>query len=533
MNRHLLPRVLPIFIALVPAHVLASAAFASADGVIAYPRPSIYQPSATFALRAGDLDIPVIAYSKQYDYTVFALSVGSCRLQLVRLDGKPIEKASISPMKLGIAWHKSGSMLSFTVGKPVYLIVQVDNLRKLVIAIDPPETDRPAPRGSGIYNVTAPPYLADATGRASCTVAIQKAIDDAGKDPQLHGIVYFPTGVYGATNIRLVSNVSLYLEPGAVLRCAGERDQFAVLFRKDSQNRKGTWFIYTGDGAANVRIFGRGTIDGNGKQFIKTLNFLNHLVVPLNCSNFTMDGPVLRESGLWGTVIANSNHVTLRNCKHFNMLDQGEDDCIDVCDSQDVNIDRSIAISLDDPYSCKTWTDGTDITSHWSGPAQPNRHIVFDDCFAWTRCFAFKIGAGVFQPQDDITFRNGVVYDAAHGIGISDSYGSADLRRVLFDSIDIERTSCNNLGRSWARFVIDRRKDPTEGGNVQDIVLHNIRVRDAGTMPVPVEGLAANRMIRRLTFSEIYMPGRSKPASTLEEIGVTATQFADGISVKP
>src|SRR5207237_4344895 len=140
----------------------------------------------------------------------------------------------------------------------------------------------------------------------------------------------------------------------------------------------------------------------------------------------------------------------------------------------------------------------------------PNRNIVFDDCVAWTRCFAFKIGAGVWQDQENIVVRNGVVYDSAHAIGISHSYGSGDVRNVVFDSIDVERNTMTNLGRSWARFVIDprpRKSDGGEGGSVFGVVVRNINVRDPGTDEVPITGLNDQKRIVGVPLEGIGMRG--------------------------
>ena len=187
---------------------------------------------------------------------------GACRLEVTRLDGKNIKRCGISPQK-NLAGAVSGAKLSFAVAKPVYLIVAIDDLRTLVIAIDPPETNKPPAKGRGIYNVTTSAYNADPTGKTPSTTAIQKAIDDAGKDADKKGIVYVPDGVYRVSELRLPSDVSLYLESGAVLRLAGTRDELKKRFHKKSRNADGTWMIYTADGASNVRIFGRGTLDGD------------------------------------------------------------------------------------------------------------------------------------------------------------------------------------------------------------------------------------------------------------------------------
>ena len=201
--------------------------------------------------------------------------------------------------------------------------------------------------------------------------------------------------------------------------------------------------------------------------------------------------------------------------------------------SQNVLVQRSIAISLDDPYSTKTWAPQTDLTRQWSGQFQANRNIRFDDCLSWTRCFAFKIGAGVWTPQENITVRNCVVYDSAHAIGISHSYGSADVRNVTFDTIDVERNSMTNLGRSWARFVIDPRKpDAGKGGGIENVTVRNATVRDPGTDRVPINGLSEDKKINGVVFEKIYMPGQSDPARSLEEIGAGDRRFAEGVVVR-
>src|SRR5438094_4036194 len=139
------------------------AAWAKPAAVTAYPLPAVYGASRTFSLKANGTDVPVIAFSDQYDYAVFSAGDGDCKLEVARTDGKTIEHHSISPLKLRLAGTASRNHLTFSIDQPAYLIVSVDNLRKLVIAIDPPEADKPAASGEHIYNVAAPAYGADRT----------------------------------------------------------------------------------------------------------------------------------------------------------------------------------------------------------------------------------------------------------------------------------------------------------------------------------------------------------------------------------
>src|SRR5437773_10231395 len=136
--------------------------------------PSIYEASPDDSLSANGKSVPVIGFDKEYDYATFALGDGPCTLEMIRLDGKPVERHAITPMKLKLPSKAAGSKLSFSVSEPKYLIVQLHGVtKKLVIAIDAPETDKPGPQGQGVFNVTSAPYSADATGATPATDAIQ------------------------------------------------------------------------------------------------------------------------------------------------------------------------------------------------------------------------------------------------------------------------------------------------------------------------------------------------------------------------
>src|SRR5439155_9443724 len=118
-------------------------------------------------------------------------------------------------------------------------------------------------------------------------------------------------------------------------------------------------------------------------------------------------------------------------------------------------------------------------------------------------------------------------------VGISHSYGSANVRNVLFDTIDVERNSMTNLGRSWARFVIDPRKaGGGSGGGVYDVRIRNINVRDAGTDAVPVIGLSDDKAVENLVFENIRMPGRPAAASKRADGGVPDPRCAPGVTVE-
>jgi hypothetical protein len=491
--------------------------------IYTYPLPSIYQQSTVFKLEAGGVSIPVVAYNPKYDYAEFSISAGQTLITISLPYGTPVNSYRISPQKLSINAIKKGNQLQFTLEKDEYLIVRINQLKELVIAADGEEKNKPEPAGKGIFNIEAAKYNADAFGKTLATKALQQAIDDAAAYP--NGIVYVPSGVYAIGNIDLKSHTNLYLEGGAVLLFTGNPKDYTVHAYKTSQKRNITWWIRTDSGAHDIKIYGRGTIDGNGKYATDVGNIGNHILAIMCTDDFVFDGPIVRNSGAWGIIPARSKNVTFKNFKLFNRLDMGENDCMDVIESEHVLVKHGIGISLDDPFSTKTWEQSTDLCKNWPGTPQPQNDVVFEDLIAWTYCYAYKIGQGVFQPQSHISFKNCVVYDAAVGIGVHHKWGTAAVDHVLFDHIDIEKISHQNDDNSnWADFFIQHANKAA--GSITDVTVSNINVYDAGTSRGKIKGVDVSNQVQNITFKNISMPGLAYPAKTLQELKMTDTAYA-------
>jgi polygalacturonase len=514
------------------ANLAALPASVHAATISSYALPSIYSASTMYGLKVDATTIPVVSYTGDYDYAHFSMS-GSATIEITAIGQASITSYSISPKKLNLTGTTSGNKLTFTVSGDEYLIVKINGQRSLVIAADPAETNKPASSGTGIYNVKSSPYSADSTGASMATTAIQNAINDAANYAGGQGIVYVPAGIYKAGNLQLKSDVALYLEGGAVLLFTGVASDYTVNWHKDSQNRDITWWLYTPTGADNVKIYGRGTIDGNGKYATTTNNFASNIIVPIGTTNFTFDGPLIRDSGSWAVTPARSNDLTLKNLKIFNRLDMGENDGIDVNESQNVLVQHGIGIGLDDPYTTKTWDQTTDISLDWPGSPEIVSNVVFDDLISWTICYGFKVGQGMRQNQTGVTFKNGVVYDAAVGIGIDHKYGVGALSDVTFDNIDIEKLSySNDSNRTWALFAI-RNGDGFGGGTIDTVNVKNINVRDAGTTLGTLKGYSSTKNISNVTFNNVVMPGSATPAQNLYEMNILNRAYHTPVTILP
>ena len=509
--------------------VTAANAAADPGSVTSYPVPSFYPRSTDFTLRVESVDVPVVGYTG-YDYANLAVAAGTRTVEVTALGQSTITASNVSPKKLGITGTVSGNKLTFQIQRDEYLIVKVDQKKELVIAIDPPETDRPASSGTGIFNVLADDYRADNTGATLATAALQRAIDDATAfgTASRRGTVYVPAGLYLMGNLELKSNVALYLEPGAVFRFTGKKADYLTHWHKDSINLDVTWWVRTAFGSTNVKFFGRGVLDGNGHDATSVGKIANNLIVPIATSGFTLDGLTVRDAGSWAITPIRSQDANLSNLKIFNRFDVGEDDGIDVMESQRVNVRNAIGIALDDPFSTKTWRADTDIARSWPGQPQALDTVTFDDLVTWTVCYGFKVGQGVMQNQSNVTFRNGVVYDAAIGIGVHHRYGTATASDIRFENIDIERITHNLVGdQTWLRLIME---DPQAvgGGTVDGVTLKNITVRDKGKTYAVMRGFKPEQPMRDITFDNVRMPGLAQPAATLAELNVVdRANYAD------
>lgn len=515
--------------------------------------PSVrYARSVNYTLKANGVPVPVVKGFSDYDYAHFSMSDGPVTYELTILNTDKVHEYSISPKKLGIQADKiEGRTITFTTQSDEYLIVMMNNRKtRMVIAADPLETDVPASSGEGIFNIGAAPYHvassgSSATGVSARTQAIQQAIEDAShygtlKGGGTQGIVYVPAGTYLIGNLVLKSNTAIYMAPGATLVGTGKTSDYTEHWFKDSMGRPATWWISTAFQSENIRIYGRGTIDGNGQALHddKSTNgkgMINNLVVPIDTTHFEMEGIVIRESAGWAVVTVRSDDLVFRNLKLFNSLGMGENDGIDICESQDVIVQNSIGISLDDPFSTKSWKSDTDIASGrvpWPGNPEPVRNVLFEDTIAWTLCYGYKVGQGVMQNQSNIVFRNGVVYKAAVGFAIHHKYGTGTVRDVRFESMDVEDISGKNEDNSAWMTLFTVNAGNNGVGPISDIKIKDITVRDAGESFAKMKGMEGAE-ITDVTFENIYMPGASQPATTLLEMNFLSKEHYDDITIRP
>lgn len=482
-------------------------ASATAD-ITTYDPPSIYKVSSVYELSVDDVSVPAVAYPG-YDYAQLSMDEGGVtRFKITFKNSANINTYSITPKSLNIKPVVSGNTLTFSVKQAHYLILVINGQKEFVIVADPSETDVPASKGHGIYNVMD--YGADNAGE-SLTQGVQKALDAAGKASG--GIVYVPKGMFLIGNLIIPSKTSLYLAGGSILRFTGDPDDYKQLYNKPGLG-PGTWWIQTAINSTDIKIYGRGTIDANGYDYQKG-GHIAQVVVPVGTTRFTLDGPLIRESSFWTVVPTQSQDVQIQNVKILNRLDMVQNDGIDAVECTGVETRRVIAIANDDSFSTKTWPyDADDIFSAYPYAPRPQSDVSFTDCVAWTHCYGFKIGQGVYQYQQDITFQGGTVYKGAVGVGIDHKYGDGIARRITWKDIVVEGLGYTNLPgvSTWLAIIIEL--DGRGVGPIEDLLIENIRIYDLGKTSAPIKGYNSSVMVTNTHLNNIYLNDDTSPTTS-------------------
>ena len=225
------------------------------------------------------------------------------------------------------------------------------------------------------------------------------------------------------------------------------------------------------DGAHNVRISGRGTIDGEGTHLRARRNAVPNLLRVRNSSDVTIGDVLFRNAAAWSLHAVASENVAFRNVKVINDRENLNTDGIDVDMCSGVDIDRAFVHTKDDAICLKATRNG--------GLSGDVRRVTVTNSLVSSRDAALKVGteseAAVFA---DIRFESNHVFDSGRATSVVVRDG-ATYERVTFRGVDV-------------------------GPNVDHLVEQVIGVRD------PDARLGA---IHDLAFEDVVAPSFTPPAS--------------------
>lgn len=316
-------------------------------------------------------------------------------------------------------------------------------------------------------------FGAKSDGKFDCKKAFDKAMNASKKSK--HGLhIIVPKGEWFIKGpIHIVSNTTIELQEGAVLKFSDNPDDYLPTVQTSWE---GTFcqnyspFIY-GFCASNISIIGKGTIDGNcpntfptwrAKQKIdqKNIRRQNHENTPISernygkghllrpqliqlfgCKNVTIENVFITNSPFWCIHLLKSENIICRNIRYDAKL--VNNDGIDPEMSRNILIEGVQFNNGDDNIAIKAgrdndgWGDNKDISAESIYNPQPTENVIIRNC----------------------------MFKGLHGLVIG-SEMSAGVRNVFVEN-------CSYSGYNKRALYV--KTNPNRGGFVHDIYFDNCK----------------------------------------------------------
>ncbi|GHV45326.1 hypothetical protein FACS189492_2650 [Clostridia bacterium] len=259
------------------------------------------------------------------------------------------------------------------------------------------------------------------------TTSLQTAIDAASSANEE---LLIPRGTYLTGTLFLRNHTHITMEEGAVLLGSVDFADYSGnvnLFCDAVDTKRGRALIYA-ENAADIRLGGKGVIDGRGALFGETHQGHGErpfLVRILTSRNVQIEGLTLQKSASWGLHLMDCEDISVRDVKIFNRCNVNNDG-IDIDSSRRCVIERCFIDSGDDAVCLKSTCN------------KPCADISVRNCVITTNWAGFKIGTESVGNFENITFTDSFIYDC-NGCAIKICpVDGATVRNVLIDNIRLQ-----------------------------------------------------------------------------------------------
>jgi polygalacturonase len=499
----------------------------------AYSKAPYETASSVYTLKVNGTSVDVVRYYNLYSYAHLAFE-GTATFTVTLKSGATITSFGISPHSYGLnaAATKSGSSLTFSrvQANSSYLVVKVSTasgaLENLFIAADPRETDAPT-IGGNVKDITAAPYNADKTGASLMTSTIQNAIN--GVSGSGGGTVYFPTGVYQFSTISMKSNVTLYLEEGAVLRGSSNRadyvwDTSSTVNGNPSQGQQN---ILIFGKVTNVAIKGRGMIDANSTSLAspsKTGGTLDGFggyrkgIIASGQSGsdrpdgITLEGVTVKDSTTWSFNIEDAQNVTFQNVKLLNDYNWIHSDGYDICSTTNALVDNCLGVTGDDVF------DGKVSSTNALENVTYSNDVAYSDKGAGT-----KMGVQARGPANNVSFTNIDVVSGYRGISLAHDDGTGAWTDIHCTDIRTETIVGSSTGGEFrvAPLLIWTAAYGSGVGPMTGVSLLRCNFENTAGKISYIQGDSASSEVSDVSLQDVTMDG----------VAITSANYATKIDV--
>ena len=357
-------------------------------------------------------------------------------------------------------------------------------------------------------------FGAIADGKTLNTTAIQSAIDNC--FAKGGGKVIVPKGVFLTGTIVLKTGVNLHFTEGAILLGSSRREDY----------QKNDWFaLILAKNQKNIKITGKGIIDGQGKLLAEDVTRLwkagvlknvkphnrpdeNHrpqIIEMTDCQGITIENVTIKNAACWVQTYHNCKNLTLNKVR-VESTAYWNNDGIDIVDCQKVRIKNCFINSADDGICLKS-----------QGIKKRCEDIKIERCTIRSSASAFKIGTASYGGFKRIRVKNLYIYD---------TYRSAIALECvdggILEDVKIKNITAKNTGN--ALFIRLGNRHGNNTSVVKNIFIKHLTAEIPQNKPdkgYDTEGPPADSVSNLLPSSIVGLPNNLIKNVHLKHINIT------------
>lgn len=341
-----------------------------------------------------------------------------------------IDTVSIHPLSRKIHPAVEDKSISFTLPGPDKLYIRINDLPPLCLFINPPENEIPSESEKGVR--------------------------------------YFGPGVHKPGLMTMHDNETVYISGGSI--------------------------VYGGirlDGASNVKIMGRGILDGNFEH--------RRMVLMKNGNQIEINGITIRNGRSWTNTVINCTNVKYQDVKVISFGPGG--DGINPLGSRHFVINNCFLRCTDDCIAIKS-PDSTLVVQD----IQITNNTMMGFAFSDGTTIGFETNGPVIE---DVTVQNCDILMARGGSRVDGHSafsvicdGPAIIRNVLYDNLRVEPPVLKLFELNITNGTLYGVNPP---GHIRDIHLKNIQWES--TAPIVISGFDDNHRVQNVVFERCTIEG--------------------------